>query len=493
MKRSRFALGALCSSALFAALFAGCGGDDDATTGSGGAGGESASSSTSAQSSSSSSSSSGMSSSSSGTPMTGDGNDTIETAEPIEFDTLYEGELDPIGDEDFYQFDGAAGQVLYFYANAEGVDNVSFDPVYSDLIITLYDAAGKQIAENNTGVPAFNADPELYTILPAAGTYYVRITECHTWANNPGTQCLPPEEKDSTYYEFAMLELDPAFESVVADTEKGNDAASADPFEYAKGQTGNYFFTEVFGTFKDQTDVDVFSLNLPLDIPSSPGTRSTGYFYLLADGKSGNGSSSPMGRVYITELADPLVPVAEVYGGQNLELSPPLETGKDYLLFIEHPATAWEAKDFYFIRHYGGYANPVEANDVMNTDVMTPEPIVPDANGDGSFSAFIEGDLIAAASDVDHFIAMVPNNTTNVTVVCAARRRGSGLRNLVPAVLNKDGSVIGTGTQETATANAFAQNIAIPGGATEVVVRITATQDALVTSSFYRCGVHFNP
>jgi hypothetical protein len=197
--------------------------------------------------------------------------------------------------------------------------------------------------------------------------------------------------------------------------------------------------------------------------------------------------------MYITELANPLVPVAEIYGGQNLEMSPPLPTGMDYLLFIEHPELAYEAKDFYFVRHYGGYANPVEASEVLNNDAMTAEAITPAMNTNGGFSAFIEGDLIAGATDVDHFIAGVPSGMTKVTAVCSARRRGSGLRNLTMAVLGKDGSLVAQGGQETATANALAQNVAIPAGATEIVVKITATQDPLVTSSFYRCGVHFNP
>jgi hypothetical protein len=425
--------------------------------------------------------------------MMGDGNDTIETAEPIDLNVLYEGELDPVGDQDFYQFEGAAGQALYFYVNAEAIDNVRFDPAYIDTVITLYDATGKQIAENNTGVPPFNADAELFTLLTESGTYFIRITDCFVWSSSPSSQCLQPEEKDSTYYEFGMLELDPSFESITVDTEKGNDAASADPIEYAKAQSGGYFYSEVYGTFTDKADVDVFSFNLPADISTSPGTRSTAYFYLLPDGKSGNGSSTPMGRVYITELASPLVPVAEIYGAQNLEMSPPLPTGKDYLLFIEHPDLAYEARDFYFVRHYGGFANPVEASEVLNNDVMTAELLKANANTSGGFSAFIEGDLIAAATDVDHFTLAVPSGTTKVTAVCSGRRRGSGLRNLTMAVLNKDGSSIAQGSQETASSNALAQNIAIPAGATDIVVKITATQDPLVTSSYYRCGFHFNP
>ncbi|HLM72247.1 MAG TPA: hypothetical protein VK459_06140, partial [Polyangiaceae bacterium] len=129
--RSRYALGALFSGALFAALFAGCGGEDEQATGGGGAGGDAAQSSSSGQASSSVSSSA-MSSSSSGTMMMGDGNDTIETAEPIDLNVTYEGELDPVGDEDFYQFEGAAGQALYFYVNAEAIDSVRFDPSYID-------------------------------------------------------------------------------------------------------------------------------------------------------------------------------------------------------------------------------------------------------------------------------------------------------------------------------------------------------------------------
>jgi len=494
--RSRSALGALFSGALFGVLFAGCGGGDE-TTGAGGAGGDSAQSSTSAQSSSSSVASSTASSSSTG-GMMGDGNNTIETAEPIELNntTPYEGDLDPLGDEDFYQFEGKSGQALYIGVSAEGIDNVRFDPAYIDTIVTLYDATGEQIAESNNGVPLFNADAGLLTMLPADGTYYLRVTDCFTWSKNPSSQCQLPEEKDNTYYELNVFELDPAFEGITADTEQGNDASSADAIEYAKSQTGNYFISEVYGTFTDKADVDVFSFNMPADIPSQAGTRPTGYYYLIPPGKSGSGSTTAVGRMYITELATPLVPIAEIYGSQNAELSPPLETGKDYLLFIEHPDLAYEPQDFYFVRHYAGYANPLEADDVKNNDVMTPDPIAADSNGDGSFSAFIEGDLLGGAADVDHFIATVPptvGDTGTLTAVCSALRRGSGLRSMTIAILNKDGSVIVQGTQETTSAFARAQNVDIPAGATEIVVKLTATQDPLVTSSFYRCGVHFNP
>jgi hypothetical protein len=428
--------------------------------------------------------------------MMGDGNDTIETAEPIELDTLYEGDLDPLGDEDFYAIDGSAGQVLYIGVNAEGIDNVRFDPAYIDTIVTLYDANGDAIAENNNTVPQFNADSTLFTILPADGTYYLRVTDCFTWSKSPSSQCQPPEEKDNTYYELVVLELDPSVESIIADTEKGNDAMSAEPIEYSKSQSGGYFISEVFGTFTDKADVDVFSFNIPADIASAPGTRSTAYYYLLPPGKAGTGSTTPIGRLYITELATPLVPIAEIYGSQNAELSPPLATGKDYLLFVEHPDLAYEAQDFYFLRHYAGYANPLEADEVMNNDPLTADPITPDPNGDGSFSAFMEGDLIAGATDVDHFKATVPptvGDKGTVTAVCSGLRRGSGLRKLTMGILDKDGVLIAQGTQETTSTNARALNVDIPTGATEIVVKITAEQDPLVTSSFYRCGVHFNP
>lgn len=493
--RSRIALGALFSGTLFMALFAGCGDGEGDTTGAGGAGGEGQGSS-SAQSSSSMSSTSGMSSSSTGTPMMGDGNDTIETAEEIDFDTLYEGELDPTGDKDFYRFEGKAGQAMFIDTDAEVIDSVRFDPSYIDTIIRLYGPDGKQIAENNNGIPSFNQDSSLYTILPADGTYSIRITECWSGSSSPNSTCLPTEEKDNTYYEFFVTELDPAFEGIISDTEKGNDAMSAEPIEYAKAQTGGYFFSDVYGTFTDKDDVDVFAFKMPSDISTSPGSRSTGYFYLIPPGKSGTGSTTPIGRMYIADAADPLVPIAEILGSQNTEMSPPLATDKDYLLFVEHPDLAYEDQDFYFFRHYGGPANPVESNEMANDDPLTADSITADPNGDGSFSAFIEGDLIMGATDVDHFKVAVPQtvgDTGTLTAVCSGQRRGSGLRNLLINVLAADGTPVAMGTVETASSFALVQNLDIPTGATELIVKFSAQQDPVVTSSFYRCGVHFNP
>ncbi|MCK6593462.1 MAG: hypothetical protein L6Q76_38375, partial [Polyangiaceae bacterium] len=108
-------------------------------------------------------------------------------------------------------------------------------------------------------------------------------------------------------------------------------------------------------------------------------------------------------------------------------------------------------------------------------------------------SYFVEGDLTGAPVDVDYFEVAVPAGMNVVSVACGAKRSGSGLENFKATVLGADGMMsVGTGT-EAANMDLFLQNLAVPAGAMKLYLKLEAgSQNAMVTSSFYRCGVHFN-
>ncbi len=470
-----------------------CGGGEDtvaSSTGTGGAG-TTTSSSTTATTSSSGSSTSGSSS----TGTTGDGNDTFATAEPIDTTAPIDGDLSPTGDVDFYALTGQANQPLFIFTRAQGSE-LAFDPDTINTVITLYDENQQPIAQNNDRVPLGSRDSELFTILPADGTYYIKVWECFSWASDPAGTCGGDggtADKTNTAYTLSVFELDPSIAGNIADTEDPNVPAAV---TYAPAQSG-YYLSVLWGGFTDGTDVDPFTFTPPLDGANNPaGTRTTVTFYVLPAGKDGNGSTSAAGRVWLTDpgAADPAKPIAEIYGPNYTgagRVQPPLVLGQPYVLNVEHPTTSAGANDFYFLLHGMGWSNPLEQDDIGNDDPAGAELLSPDANQ--PLSHYLEGDLDLAklpSPDVDHFKAAVPAGATQVAFACTAQRSGSGLRGFTGEIL--DGATSLVTTVETAGTDVFSGYVAVPASATELALKLSAqSQDPNVSSSFYRCGFHF--
>src|SRR5262249_33191546 len=162
-----------------------------------------------------------------------------------------------------------------------------------DTVVTLFDANDKQIAENNDSVPPRNNDSELITVLPADGTYCVRVEECWTWASNPMSSCGGTADKAHTTYKAGVNLLHPTKPGPVQ-----GQASMPTPvtFEKVNGGTGCYLST-VWGKFTGAMDVDSFSFTLPsYCAPTLPaGTRALFRLYLLATGTYANGSTTPAG------------------------------------------------------------------------------------------------------------------------------------------------------------------------------------------------------
>jgi hypothetical protein len=85
--------------------------------------------------------------------------------------------ISPARDEDYYSFEGTAGDWIQIVTIANPED----DPALIDTVITLFDASMTQIAENDDSVPRINTDSEIITRLPATGTYYIQVQEFSTW------------------------------------------------------------------------------------------------------------------------------------------------------------------------------------------------------------------------------------------------------------------------------------------------------------------------
>ncbi|MDT8898325.1 pre-peptidase C-terminal domain-containing protein [Thermanaerothrix sp. 4228-RoL] len=96
-------------------------------------------------------------------------NDTLNTATPLTVGQSASGVICPAGDVDYYRFSGQAGQRLAIRLDAQR----NGSPL--DAILTLYDAQGNRLAENDDLVLYQMNDPALSYTLPTSGTYYLKV------------------------------------------------------------------------------------------------------------------------------------------------------------------------------------------------------------------------------------------------------------------------------------------------------------------------------
>lgn len=414
----------------------------------------------------------------------------------IEFGEIVDGDLASTGQKDFYRFIGKKGQVVLIDVDAQSSDDADYDPTYIDSVVTLFNADGDQIAQNDDPIEYSTGDSRLYTILPADGEYCFRVADCWIAAPNPAQNCAGEKDKLATSYEVWLYELvDEPSDPNTEEVEAGDDAASATTIAYAKDSAGIYT-TTLWGTFEDQDDIDVWSFTLPADFESPPGYRTSGSFFIMPSGPSQSGSTAPTGKVWVADAAAPDVALAQVDAGNNVRLFPLLKAGAPYLLFVTRPKGPTLENDFYFVRHYPSSGNPLEMETGTGTNdtPATAEALAPFPGEKNAVSFYVEGDLAMGAQDVDHFLAVASGQAT-VVATCAAQRAGSGLRGFTVSLLAADGSLLPNSIKVTEKETVNARVPPVPlGGATQVILKLEAdSQDATVTQAFYRCGVHFTP
>ncbi|MFO0551045.1 MAG: PPC domain-containing protein [Polyangiaceae bacterium] len=470
-----------------AAALSACG--DDATGGAGGVGGSGSGGDPSTSSSSVTTTNTTVTSTSStggATPT----DDTFEGANTIDLNSQLDDSLDPTGDVDFYTFQGTKGQAVYIAIEAQGTA-LPFDADTIDTVITLFDEGENQIAANNDRVPSSSNDSELLTVLPADGKYYIRVTEC--WSSSSTSNCAGTADKSNVDYSLILTDLDPAMDGIVESVE----SQANTPITFASAGAGQYYLSLVYGFFDTDTDSDVFSLQIPADAVSpGPNERSIVSEYTLPSGVSGNGSTTKLGRMYLTDAADATnTPIALIDGKNytgSAQLSPALDFSKTYLLWVERPANSTlGANDFYFFMHGQSTSNPLELDELGNDTPAGAETLL--ASG---ASYYVEGDL-APDADVDHFLVDT-TGFTQAAFACTAQRSGSGLRGFRAELRytdpNTSADTLLVGANEGAISNSASNYVNLPNGVSQLIfkVRATSAHDPNVTSSFYRCGVHLN-
>jgi hypothetical protein len=104
-------------------------------------------------------------------------NDTVQTAQMLVTPTVVNGRIQKPGDVDYYQFKAKAGEKLVMEVMARRLGS----PL--DSILTLFDAKGNQLAENDDFTdlmdsPAtHHADSRILFTFPAAATYFLRMRD----------------------------------------------------------------------------------------------------------------------------------------------------------------------------------------------------------------------------------------------------------------------------------------------------------------------------
>ena len=476
-----------------AALAAGCSSSDGSGTGGGGG----------TTTTTSSTTKSTTTTTKSTTTSTGDGDDTIEQANSIAIgETPTAGALEPVTtDADYYQFDGKAGQAVAIFAIAQ-TGNSGTDPTYADTVITLYNEAKAQIAQNDDPKPYATTDAGLYTQLPTTGVYYVRVSDCVKTPTGKAS-CHAASKVTTFDYEISVVDIGALATgpttTVTAESAEasGNDTtAGAATVKFAKSTSGGYSRSTVLGKFDSLTDVDVYAVKLPVDTSVNSGARAAGYFYPDMSGVNGNGSGASVGRYWLVDSTNLTTPYAELDVSTdndiNRFMAPPMTLDRLYYLFVQRASGGTLGHDFYFLGLTTGYSNPVEKT-AANDTAATAEVLTERGGVSGAASYYVDGDITPAPTDVDYFALGVPAGLTRntVTVACKAQRRGSGLRDArFELRTDADAAITGGSATETATADPALNSVAIPAGATKLLLRVSAgSQSPTVTSTFYRCGV----
>jgi hypothetical protein len=251
--------------------------------------------------------------------------------------------------------------------------------------------------------------------------------------------------------------------------------------------------------------VDVFTINLPAETPMGTNERAYGIFYPEAWGVNFNGSTAPLGPMWVVDPADPTHHLVEIQPQDTKNAPPmqlPLSLSQPHYLYVTRAAGTPGDREFYYVYHYsrhgrsletdqGAGANFVAKNDTPATaEVMTLIPNYTTVYG-------VDGDL-SASQDVDYFSASIPAGLTNKTVTpaCEARVFGSGLRGLKLSVFKSDGTTLlanGSTATESATQAASILNIPLGTETTGIVLKLEATQpqDTNITATHYGCTASF--
>lgn len=428
------------------------------------------------------------------------GNDTLASADPLDEDPdtglqSIQSDLDPPdSDVDYWSFTGHAGPIEMLADAKPNTD--PFADGYLDLVVTLYDADGNQIAQNDDPFPQFTQDSLFYTILPADGTYYLKVEEFCEFDGN----CAGAADYFANITQFGyavnIIQLDPTENSYVEETGEPNDSeVNATPMEYEPTTTaGEYYLSIDWGTLTSG-DTDGIKFTVPADLAIDPGARANARFVLMPPGTAGDGSSINPGVATVTDLTTDTIIARLDMSSQTNDVQTrdflqfPVTPGNDYLFTVDTGDASDGSDPFYFITHAAYSGDTVEAQELANDLPATPEVLT---QSPGTEVYFIEGNL--GAADVDYFQVAVLDDL--MSVFCDSAHQGSGVTGFKVSLFQADG-ITPLGANSTVTegpaqgANANLTEID-PAGETDVVIKVEKSgQSATVVSDYYHCSIGF--
>lgn len=380
--------------------------------------------------------------------------DTAQTTELNSTDGIG-GAIDPAGDLDYFSIELPADTWVIFDIEA----NPDRNPDMLDSVITVYNSARQQIAQNDDQILGGTLDSEIVYHVGAAGTYYVKVEDYTTFSMQE------PEGGPAKEY---ILKVFSGFNDAIitVDTETGDDAASAQ----LMGTNEGYGY--VMGTYRDGSDTDVYRFTVP-------GTIRQNYTIdLMPTGSNGFGST-PTGLVWVTDTAGSTVTARANFTQNYNSITPSLPGGGTYLIHVQHPATPAGMNDFYVIKVNSYDENQAKIAEPTNNTPMGAETV---ALEDGNPRAGFRGGSITDG-DLDYYRVDIRQGE-QLAVYCSSASGGSGIRGLTVEVTTSTG---GTFRAQEVVPTVLALEAATSTGTT--LIRLSKdAQDPEIIGDWYRCG-----
>ncbi|MBM65230.1 MAG: hypothetical protein CMH55_03230 [Myxococcales bacterium] len=401
--------------------------------------------------------------------LASDGNDDLSGATPME-NGRAEGVINPAGDLDYHSFQGEEGAWMSISTEANQQD----DPSKIDTAITLYDADGNQIADNDDAVPRRNTDSEILIKLPYTGTYHVMVQEFSTWTQ----QDMADEGSPDYTYTLNAFPLNLDAEIVTADSEADDQGVSV------LGTTDNGFGLGM-GTFTAADEEDHFDITI---VEADEGGNRNVTFQLIPSGTDGYGSTANTVDMWVVNKADDsIVGRVSAEVGQNGEISPSLAPG-DYRLTVAAPASLGDNPFYVFKIFVGSSDNAPELDDAANNTAEGAQALEFQDNN-GRRSGFLMSTL--SEGDVDYYSFDLRQGEL-ISLACGSRSSGTGVIDLTVAIEDLEGNQEGTWT-ELPNEMLYVRDAGVtqPGS---YLLRLSAGSfDPEVTARNVRCGLHLNP
>ncbi len=416
-------------------------------------------------------------------------NTTVETAQAIgPNQTPVPGAIeDPNTLSAWYKFEGKANDALVIFTTETKIPNPDYK-AYFDPIVELYDGNGTtRIAAQDNPNPRDGDDPKLYVVLPKDGTYYIRVADC----TSVSYKCGSTPGNGRATFKIGITSFD-RMASFAIDKEPNDNISQAGTWQYVLFPTNNQWYqpTDILGTFNPaETDVDSYSFTIPPSLFVPDGYSPVATFYIQLPGDQGNGSTTSIGLVTVTDGERTLARFdAKTQSdiGEKPWLVVPVERGKTYYIHVKNGTSRG---GFYVFRHGIGGFRPTEKS-VDNHSIDKAEVLKLSPAYEASY--FLQGAL--KPGEPDYFSVMVPDGYQHFFSDCGAQILGSGLRGLTLDFLEPDGTPIPWGNRrpETESLAAAVLNIQVPVGITRLVMKVSANaQAADVAGSYYGCRVHF--